>query len=113
MIDRANKEFIEFKVELLERDKTLLQKQIDKYLKNKDNSLEDRWEVWTKYSTTNSGDWIHHWDSEFDEMDSSWSFDDYINDGEYIGRGNDIDYNRIINSYTSYLENASEEAEEE
>lgn len=89
-----SKEQIELQAQLSELAKNLLQEKVDIYLKDKSNSLEDRWEVWTKYSQTNSGDWIHHFpEDKFPKLDKS------INNGEWRGRGSIIKYDEIIEIY--------------
>lgn len=47
------KEDIENQYRVVEEFKSELQSMVKEFLKNKDNSLEDRWEVWTKYSQKN------------------------------------------------------------
>lgn len=58
--------YLKSKKHIIEVNKTLLRNQeyqqelVNEYLKNKDNSLEDRWEVWTKYSQQVDEKYCYH-----------------------------------------------------
>lgn len=89
----SKKEEIIKDAEYLDMYKKGLQELVDTYLADKSNSLDDRWEVWTKYSTINTGDYIHHFPKEFGELDKE------VNNGEWLGRGSIITYDRVVDSY--------------
>lgn len=73
-----------------------LQRDVDEYLKNKDNSLEDRWEVWTKYSQKND-EYDYH---QFPEDRFPKLTDEYMDDASRHSR---VDYEEFISAQLTLL----------
>lgn len=75
------------------------QTKVDEYLQNKNNSLEDRWEVWTKYSEDNLRSSIHKFPEDiFPELDV------YVHYSGSRSRGSIITYKDVVKSMLNLLD---------